>query len=87
MVVKKRIPLSECALLSRVDARRYVGCLGDDRFDREVAPHCTPRMIGTQRFYRRSDLDAWVAGPHIEGPNPLLKAIHDAYSKGARCPP
>lgn len=54
------IPKSECRLLSRADARRYCGGLGNERFDREVAPHCTVRLIGIERFYDRLELDAWV---------------------------
>jgi hypothetical protein len=59
-MVRRVIPKSECRLLSRADARRYCGGLGSDRFDREVAPHCLPRVIGHERFYDRLELDAWV---------------------------
>jgi hypothetical protein len=58
--VKARIPLSDCGLLSRVDARRFVGCLGEERFDREVGPHVRPRLIGNQRYYRVEELRAWI---------------------------
>ncbi len=58
--MRVRIPKSECRLLSRVDARRYCGGLGNERFDREVAPHCVARLIGNERFYDRRELDAWV---------------------------
>ncbi len=57
---RRPIPKSECRLLSRSDARRYCGGLGDERFDREVAPTCAPRFIGHERFYDRCGLDAWV---------------------------
>lgn len=57
---RRLIPKSECRLLSRADARRYCGGLGDERFDREVAPHCAPRLIGSERFYDRLELDAWA---------------------------
>lgn len=57
------IPLNECALLSRANARRYVGCLGDERFKREVEPHVRSRLIGAERFYLREDLDVWVDKP------------------------
>ncbi len=30
------------------------------RFDREVGPHVTMRIIGAERFYDRLELDAWV---------------------------
>jgi hypothetical protein len=38
---------------------RYCGQLGEERFDREVAPRCAPRYIGQELFYDRADLDAW----------------------------
>ena len=60
---RTKIPLSECALLSRSNAQRYVGCLGDERFKREVEPHVRSRLIGSERFYLREDLDAWVDKP------------------------
>jgi hypothetical protein len=81
--VKKPIPLGECALLSRADARRYVGCLSDELFDSEVARHVAPRMIRKRRFYRRSELDAWVEGPPVDGRNAFEKAIEDAYRRPA----
>jgi hypothetical protein len=59
-MARRPIPKSECRLLSRADARRYCGGLGDERFDREVGPHVVPRMIGAERFYDRLELDAWV---------------------------
>jgi hypothetical protein len=59
-MARRPIPKSECRLLSRSDARRYCGGLGDERFDREVAPHCVVRLIGQERFYDRLELDAWV---------------------------
>jgi hypothetical protein len=58
--MRRPIPKSECRLLSRVDARRYCGGLGNERFDREVAPHCTARTVGIERFYDRFELDAWI---------------------------
>lgn len=57
------IPISECGLLSRRNARRYCGGLGEERFDRVVGPHVTARLLGNERFYLRSDLDAWIVGP------------------------
>jgi hypothetical protein len=59
-MARRLIPKSECRLLSRADARRYCGGLGDERFDREVVPHCVPRLIGIERFYDRLELDAWI---------------------------
>lgn len=60
MAARRPIPKSECRLLSRADAKRYCGGLGDERFDREVGPHVTARQIGAERFYDRLELDAWV---------------------------
>jgi hypothetical protein len=60
LVPRQPIPKSECRLLSRADARRYCGGLGDERFDREVAPYCVPRLIGLERFYDRLELDSFV---------------------------
>ena len=59
---KNLIPLGECGLLSRRNARRYCGCLGEERFDREVGPHVRARLLGGQRYYSRKELDAWIAG-------------------------
>jgi len=61
-VSRTHIPLSECGLLSRTNARRYCGCLGEERFDREVGPHVRPRLLGSERFYSRKELDAWING-------------------------
>jgi hypothetical protein len=36
------IPIGECGLLSRPNAMRYCGQIGEERFDREVAPHGVP---------------------------------------------
>ena len=60
LVPRRPIPKSECRLLARADARRYCGGLGNERFDREVAPHCVPRIVGLERFYDRLELDAWI---------------------------
>jgi hypothetical protein len=65
-VTRTTIRLDECALLSRRNAMRYCGQLGDERFDREVAPRCTPRFIGQERFYLREDLDAWARGLPVD---------------------
>jgi len=66
---RRSISKNECRLLSRADSRRYCGGLGEERFDREVAPHCVVRLIGLERFYDRLELDAWIdrlgsAGQH-----------------------
>lgn len=58
-MTRRAIRLDECGLLSRRNAMAYCGQLGDERFDREVMPHCTPRYIGQERFYDREDLDRW----------------------------
>lgn len=56
------IPLAECRLLTLSNARRYVGGMSEERFRHEVAPHCTPRLVGARRLWDRKDLDAWVDG-------------------------
>jgi hypothetical protein len=56
------IPLSDCGLLSRRNARRYCGCLGEEKFDREVGPHVRARLLGREKFYSRKELDAWIDG-------------------------
>lgn len=61
-MARTRIPLSDCGLLSRMNARRYCGCLGEDKFDRIVGPHVRPRLLGSERFYSRKELDAWIDG-------------------------
>jgi hypothetical protein len=78
-LARHRIRKDECALLSRADARVYVGGLGDERFDREVGPHVTVRMIGKERFYKRRELDAWVDGHHIGG-HDLADEINRHYA-------
>jgi len=81
---RRPIPKSECRLLSRADARRYCGGLGDERFDREVAPHCTPRRISQEKFYDRLELDAWVdrlAGGGQPQRDWLAKVDHDLDSR------
>jgi hypothetical protein len=50
-------------LLSKADARQYVGGLGEETFKREVEPHVRSRLIGSRRYYLRDDLDAWVDKP------------------------
>lgn len=60
-MARAEIRLDECGLLSRRNAMRYCGQLGEERFDREVAPRCAPRYIGQERFYQRQDLDRWIA--------------------------
>lgn len=59
-MARRPIPKSECRLLSRADAKRYCGGLGDERFDREVGPHVSPRTLGREQFYDRLELDLWV---------------------------
>ena len=80
-MTRRPIPKSECRLLSRADARRYCGGLGDERFDREVAPHCTPRRIGQEKFYDRLELDTWVDhlgnGRQPQHTDWLAKVDHD----------
>lgn len=65
-MAREAIRLDECALLSRRNAMRYCGQLGEERFDREVAPRCVPRYIGQERFYQRLDLDRWIAGLPVD---------------------
>jgi hypothetical protein len=56
------IPIGECGLLSRRNALRYCGCLGEEKFDQIVAPHVRVRWLGARRFYLRRDLDQWIEG-------------------------
>jgi hypothetical protein len=63
---RQAIPVGECGLLTRRNAMRYCGQLGDERFAREVAPTCTPRYIGQERFYARQDLDRWIDGLPVD---------------------
>ncbi|MBL8582819.1 MAG: hypothetical protein JNL61_11410 [Rhizobiaceae bacterium] len=84
---RRSIPLGECGLLSRANARRYCGGLGEDRFDREVGPHVTPRMLGGERFYARKELDAWIdrPGSNRQAPvNWLERLDHDLDSRPRR---
>lgn len=62
------IPIGECGLLSRRNAMRYCGCLGEEKFDRIVAPHVKARWLGGRRFYSRKELDAWIDGDCPRGP-------------------
>ena|SRR5688572_15002124 len=70
------------------------GQLGDERFDREVVPYCSPRYIGQERFYDREDHDRWIEGLPVdqlgttrEPPAERLRAdpytIEAAREKGA----
>jgi hypothetical protein len=59
MGARAEIRLDECGLLTRRNAMRWCGQLGDERFDREVVPVCAPRYIGQERFYSIDDLRAW----------------------------
>lgn len=81
------MPLSDCGLLSRANARRYCGCLGEERFDREVGPRVRARLIGNERFYSRKELDTWIDGlgapPHPTKED-LLAALSDDLGAGAR---
>jgi hypothetical protein len=85
---RTRIPLSDCGLLSRRNARRYCGCLGEERFDREVGPHVTARLLGSERFYSRKELDAWIDGPTrpSDWPTPaeLLEKLERSLESGAQ---
>jgi hypothetical protein len=65
-MTRRQIPIGECGLLNRRNAMLYCGQLGEERFDREVAPHCPPRFIGQERFYDRGDLDAWRQGLPVD---------------------
>lgn len=74
------IPIGECGLLSRRNARRYCGGLGEERFDRVVGPHVTARLLGGERFYVRKELDAWIAGPVQRGSNGLLEELNQMFA-------
>lgn len=50
----------EPALLSRADARRYVGGVGNATFDREFGGKVRIIYIGKRRYYVRADLDAAI---------------------------
>jgi hypothetical protein len=80
------IPLSECGLLSRRNARRYCGCLGEESFDREVGPHVRARLLGSRRFYSRKELDAWIDGVRPAS-NSFKEAIRRAYADNAGAEP
>jgi hypothetical protein len=77
------IPLSDCGLLSRRNARRYCGCLGEERFDREVGPHVRPRLLGSRRFYSRKELDAWIDGVGRSTGESFMEAVRRAYAEDA----
>lgn len=84
---RRRIPTNECRLLSRGDARRYCGGLGDERFDREVAPYCMPRLIGLERFYDRLELDAWadrLGGTEKREPTDWLERVERDLDQSPR---
>ncbi len=66
MTARAVLPIGECGLLSRRNAMRWCGQLGEERFDREVAPRCAPRYIGQERFYDIDDLKAWKAGLPVD---------------------
>ena len=66
MTGRALISLGECGLLTWRNAMRYCGQLGEERFDREVAPRCRPRYIGQERFYLRDDLDVWTHGLPVD---------------------
>jgi hypothetical protein len=66
MTARRQISIAECGLLTCRNAIAYCGQLGEERFDREVAPYCPPRFIGQERFYDRDDLDAWRKGLPID---------------------
>jgi hypothetical protein len=86
-MARRPIPKSECRLLSRADARRYCGGLGNERFDREVAPHCVPRLIGIERFYDRLELDAWadrLGGAVRRAETDWLEQVDHDLDQGAR---
>jgi hypothetical protein len=78
-----KLRADEVALLSRRNARQYVGGLGEETFDRAVAPHCTARVIGNRRYYRRADLDAWVNGGQMPAHVDLSELIRRRYRGSA----
>jgi hypothetical protein len=84
----RTIPLNECRLLTLSNARRYVGGISEDRFRREVMPHCTPRLVGNQRFWDRLELDAWVdrltGAGQPAATDWLAKVDHDLDSRPRR---
>lgn len=61
MSARALIPIGECGLLTRRNAMRWCGQIGEERFAREVEPVCVPRYIGQERFYDLEDLKRWRA--------------------------
>lgn len=74
------IPIGECGLLSRKNARRYCGGLGEERFDRIVGPHVRARLIGGERFYVRSELDAWIVGRVQNDGGAVIERIEQMFA-------
>lgn len=66
MAAREIISLNDCGLLTRRNAMRWCGQIGDERFDREVSPFCAPRYIGQERFYDLDDLKAWKRGLPVD---------------------
>lgn len=59
MAARALIPIGECGLLTRRNAMRWCGQMGEERFAREVEPMCAPRFVGQERFYDLEDLKRW----------------------------
>lgn len=91
MTARALIPIAECGLLTRRNAMRWCGQMGDERFDREVASRCAPRYIGQERFYAIEDLRAWRDGLPIDRTGSVAQGGADDWEtfrndlhKGAR---
>lgn len=52
--------LSEAVLLSKRNARFYAGQLGEEKFERCVAPHVRTKKVGDRVLYFRADIDRWA---------------------------
>lgn len=79
MTARALISIGDCGLLTRRNAMRWCGQMGEERFDREVVPHCTPRFIGQERFYDLEDLRRWRASLPVDrlGGGPQAPAEDD----------
>lgn len=81
MTARAVLPIGECGLLTRRNAMRWCGQIGEERFDREVAPRCTPRYMGQERFYDLEDLKRWRAGLPVDqfGTRPQAASAGDDW--------
>lgn len=72
------VPAVTPALLSRADARRYVGGVGSATFDREFGGKVRVVYLGKRRYYVRADLDTAIdarLAPVAYDPDQLLERL------------